>query len=377
MKDRDKTREQLIHELVELRQRIAELKELEAKRKQAEEELRETRDYLDSLLQYANAPIIVWDPEFRITRFNHAFEHLAGYTADEVIGKELGMLFPEVSQDESLAKIRQTLNGEFWELVEIPILRKDGGVRIALWNSANIYDRDRKTLLATIAQGQDITERKQAEKELQQSEENLRAYLESAPDGIYINDLKGVFLYGNKKAEGIMGYKKEELIGKSFLKLELLQGKHMAKAGKLLALNAMGKPTGPDEFEMIRKDGSHVWVEIVTSPIKQQESTVVISFVRDIIERKQAEEKLQEAHQEIEQSEHKYRGLVENMNDGYLVIQNQRAIFANQRATEMLGYTLEDGIGKPIQEFLLPEVTEEMVERYKRRLRGETAPQQY
>jgi cell shape-determining protein MreC len=46
MKDRDKTREQLIHELVELRQRIAELKELEAKRKQAEEELRETRDYL-------------------------------------------------------------------------------------------------------------------------------------------------------------------------------------------------------------------------------------------------------------------------------------------------------------------------------------------
>jgi len=140
-------------------------------RKGTEEELRRTQDYLTSLLQYASAPIIVWDRDQRITIFNMAFEQLTGYIAEEVVGHPLSMLFPETSRDESLTHIRRTSSGEYWESVEIPILRKDGESRIVLWNSANIYDKDGKTLLATIAQGQDITERKMAE-------ENLRYYLQ-------------------------------------------------------------------------------------------------------------------------------------------------------------------------------------------------------
>jgi two-component sensor histidine kinase len=58
------------------------------------------------------------------------------------------------------------LSGAYWESVEIPILCKDGGIRTALWNSANIYADDDSTLVATIAQGQDITERKQQTTEL-------------------------------------------------------------------------------------------------------------------------------------------------------------------------------------------------------------------
>ncbi|HEX73982.1 MAG TPA: PAS domain S-box protein [Dehalococcoidia bacterium] len=113
------------------------------------------------------------------------------------------------------------------------------------------------------------TQVKLGEETLRQSEENLKTYLESTPDGVYLNDLKGTLLYGNKKAEELTGYKREELIGNSFLKLNLLLAKDLAKAGKLLALNAMRRTTGPDEFELIRKDGSHIWVEINTTPIKQ------------------------------------------------------------------------------------------------------------
>jgi len=83
------------------------------------EELRETRDYLENLLEYANAPIIVWDPSFRITRFNRAFEHMTDYSAGEVVGRELSMLFPEASRSDALAKISRTLGGEHWESVEI------------------------------------------------------------------------------------------------------------------------------------------------------------------------------------------------------------------------------------------------------------------
>jgi PAS domain S-box-containing protein len=132
-------------------------------RQQAEEALRETRDYLDNLFNYANAPIIVWNPEYKITRFNHAFERLTGRTAEEVLGVKLDILFPDDSRDESMRHIREATSGERWEVVEIPIKHRHETVRILLWNSANLYAQDGKTVIATIAQGQDITERKKAE----------------------------------------------------------------------------------------------------------------------------------------------------------------------------------------------------------------------
>lgn len=141
--------------------------------KRAEEELRETRNYLANLIDHANAPIIVWDPEFRITRFNHAFEHLTGKTAKGVLGLPLDILFPENRRAEAMAHIHRTIAGERWEAVEIPILGADGAVRTVLWNSATLYAADGTTAVATIAQGQDISERKAYEKQLQHLSERM------------------------------------------------------------------------------------------------------------------------------------------------------------------------------------------------------------
>lgn len=125
-----------------------------------------TKQYFENLINYANAPIIVWNTHFEIQLFNKAFERLTGYSADNVLGRTLHFLFSETSIAEILGKINITLNGNFMETIEIPILCKNGETRIVLWNSANIYDTDNKTLISTIAQGNDITERKIAEKEL-------------------------------------------------------------------------------------------------------------------------------------------------------------------------------------------------------------------
>ncbi|MBE9534391.1 MAG: PAS domain S-box protein [Proteobacteria bacterium] len=143
------------------------------------QELRETNEYLANLINYANAPIIVWNPNNIITKFNHAFEHLTGHKADEVMGKELEILFPQTSRDSSINAIRRTASGEYWESVEIPILRKDGEMRVALWNSANIHAEDGKTLIATIAQGIDITERKQAEEVLRESDRMKSEFIQT------------------------------------------------------------------------------------------------------------------------------------------------------------------------------------------------------
>jgi len=143
--------------------------------RESEEALRETRDYLESLINYANAPIIVWDTDFRITRFNHAFEELTGLKASEVLGKELDLLFPDDTRQESLAHILKTAKGERWKVIEIPILHKAGAVHIVLWNSATLFGPNGKTVVATIAQGQDITDRKRGEDQIRRQEKLLAA----------------------------------------------------------------------------------------------------------------------------------------------------------------------------------------------------------
>ena len=135
-------------------------------RKRLDDELRETNDYLNKLIDSANAPIIVWDSQFRITRFNHAFENLTGMKAEEIRGKDIGLLFPEDKKEEYRRNIQQTIKRERWSSVEIPIKDRDGATHIVLWSSATILGSDRETVIATIAQGQDITDLKQAEAEL-------------------------------------------------------------------------------------------------------------------------------------------------------------------------------------------------------------------
>jgi len=122
-------------------------------REQAKVETNNANNLLQTVIEYANAPIIEWTPDLIITRFNKAFEVMSGYVAAEVIGKPVSMLFP---------------GGRWIEGVttEIPIRRKNGEVRIVLWSSANIYAADGVTFTGVIAQGLDITERVRREQEL-------------------------------------------------------------------------------------------------------------------------------------------------------------------------------------------------------------------
>ncbi|PKL16076.1 MAG: hypothetical protein CVV49_18070 [Spirochaetae bacterium HGW-Spirochaetae-5] len=128
-----------------------------------EDALRETNDYLESLINYANAPIIVWDSQFKITRFNYAFEKITGRDSYDVIGESIEILFPESQIKSSMDHIRRTLAGERLETVEINIKHMDLSVRTLLWNSATLFSSDGNHPVATIAQGNDITERKLAE----------------------------------------------------------------------------------------------------------------------------------------------------------------------------------------------------------------------
>lgn len=169
-------------------------------------ELYSTKIYLESLINYANAPIIVWNPQLEIQLFNRAFEHLTGYSSAEVEGKKLDILFPKASVKKTNTKIRQALV-ENWESIEIPILTKNKEERTVLWNSANIYDSDNKTLLSTIAQGNDITERKKAEQKLNEAREKLNLALDNGNIGTFERDFRTNHLVWDSRMEKIFGYK--------------------------------------------------------------------------------------------------------------------------------------------------------------------------
>ena len=134
---------------------------------------RETNEYLENLLNYASAPIIVWDMQYRITRFNRAFESLTGRTEKDVVGKSPEILFPADQRESSMNLFKKTLEGERLDVVEIDILHINGSVSNLQWNTANIMSPDGKTPIATIAQGHDITVRKRVEKEILKMNETL------------------------------------------------------------------------------------------------------------------------------------------------------------------------------------------------------------
>jgi PAS domain S-box-containing protein len=234
---------------------------------------------------------------------------------------------------------------------------------------------------------EDITEFKHVVKELRESEERFKTLFEYAPDAYYLNDLKGVFIDGNLAAEKMIGYKREELIGKSFLELNIFPKEEMPNAANHLAKNAAGQAYGPDEFTLIKKDGSLVAAEIRTIPTKIKGKSLVLGIARDITLRKKAERDLQKAHDKLEKrveertaelaevnrqldakledyrraeialkkSEAKYRFITEWMADIIWTLDmNLRTTYVSPSIEKVLGFTPEEKKEQPLEEMITP-----------------------
>ncbi len=142
-------------------------------------------------------------------------------------------------------------------------------------------------------------ERAQFADDLNDTEERFRVLFEHAPDGYYISDLKGNIIDGNRAAEEITGYAREELIGKNYLEIGLLPESQIPRVMKLLARNLAGKSTGPDEILLERKDGRVTPVEIRTHPVSIDSKNFVLGIARDISKRKETAQKLDQTQKTL------------------------------------------------------------------------------
>ena len=305
-------------------------------RRQAQEELRLAKDYLGNLLDYANAPIIVWDPKLRITRFNRAFESLTGLKSEYVMGKQLSILFPSDKRAESMSLVKRALAGERWEAVEINILHTDGTEHTVLWNSAVIYAGDGETIIATIAQGQDITTRKLAEEALRKSEREIATLVENVPDMIVRLDADLRYLYCNKAVEQSLGLPLSTLIGKTPKELGAPTGLAEFVDKSLRLTLKTGKEQEVEQAIALPSGLKYFQTRIV--PERDDEGRIIslLAVTRDITLRKQAEAALLE-------NEKKNRELVEQLHR--LV---ESTITAQESERERICLEVHDGVAQTV-----------------------------
>ena len=292
MKNTDKTNKQLLTEIEQLSAKITKLEKSKTEHKQAEKALKESEERFRTLSESAFEGIVI-TYKGRICDANKKLAEMLKINLDDFIGMNvIDFIAPE--SRETVEKHKKSDSEEPYEHFA---RRNDGYIFPVEVRTKSLPFKGQISRITAI---RDITESRQAEESLQSSEERLKIIFESAPDAIYLTDLKGTFIDGNKAAEDLMGYKKDELIGKSILKLKLLSAKEIRKATKLLVKNVQGKGTGPDEFMLTCKNGSQVPVEISTYPVKIKHKTVVLGIARDITERKQAEDKLKASNERLQ-----------------------------------------------------------------------------
>ncbi|MCX6568092.1 MAG: PAS domain S-box protein, partial [Candidatus Aminicenantes bacterium] len=243
--------------------------------------------------------VMILDSDLQITYANDAAALLSGFPHDEVVG--LGFLQFVAAKSLPLVKYYhkcRQLGGYTPSSYEFTFVRKGGEGRLVECTAQMIRDTDGN--LETVMQFMDTTERRQTEEDLKSSNEIFKVVCESAPDGIYLNDLKGNFIDGNKMTETLTGYSRQELIGRNFLTVGLLPTDQIARAAVLLAKNLAGKPSGPDELILKRKNGTLVPVEISTYPVKVKGKTITLGIARDISVRKRVEGEQARHHENLE-----------------------------------------------------------------------------
>jgi len=369
MKNKGKKKTELITEL--RKEQGKEVRDI-IKLKKAEQSLQESENRFRELFNHMSSGVVIYEAkddgkDFIIKDFNRAGERIDKVKKEDIIGKSILNVFPGV-KDFGLFKIFQEVY-KSGKSQHFPIsLYKDQ--RITGWRENYVYQIPSGEIVAIY---DDITGRKQQEEKLQDSEEYLKMLFEYAPDAYYINDLKGNFIDGNLAAEKLTGYKKEELIGKSFIKFKILSLVDVPKAIALLSKSIRGLPTGPDEFVLNRKDNSEITVDISTYPVKSKGRILVLGIARDITERKQAEKDLAE-------SEEKYRTVFENTGTATAIIEEDMTLSTvNAQCEELIGYSKEEIENKmKWTDFVLKEDLERMKKYHiVRREAGEKPPTNY
>ena len=293
MRDEDKIREHLIGELVELRQRCAELEAAEPKRKQAEDALRESEERYRHL--YENSPIGIGlaSADGKVISCNKAMENITGYSIEEFKKINIADTYRNPDDREALMEAVKRRGC----VVNFPVLlkRKDGTPYNALLTLSRFHNLGGEDLLQTVCI--DITDHKRVEEALREQTIQNELILQTAMDGFCVLDMEGTILKTNHAASVISGYSQEELADMNIRDLEAVETPHETVEHIERLMRG-----GFDRFETRnrRKDGQIIDVETSANFVEMGRKRFIFCFFHDITERKRAEQAVLEREKELE-----------------------------------------------------------------------------
>ncbi|WP_141734034.1 PAS domain S-box protein [Oligoflexus tunisiensis] len=293
--------------------------------------------------------IFMLDPAGRVLSWNDGAERIKGYSKNEIIGEHFSIFYPE--EMKRAGKPNKELEvatkaGRFEE--EGLRVRKDGATFWASVIITALYNEDGR-LYGFAKITRDITERKQADEKLRQSELRFRRLISGVKDyAIFMLDPEGYVMSWNEGAERIKGYKAEEIVGQHFSKFYPKDDAYRTKHELEIAART---GTYEEEGWRIRKNGTRFWANVLITTVRDDAGQIIgfSKVTRDLTDKRNAQEALRA-------SEARSRLVLEKAHDAFVAINDRGSITEwNPQAETTFGWSRQEAVGRSLCETIIPE----------------------
>lgn len=334
--ERKEAEQMMRHSEQELRQNLEELTTTHEMMQKVQATLQGSEARFRQLIQQAPIGICITDTEGIFESVNGAYANIYGYHAEDLVGKHFTLVVPKDKEAWWRDKHEKFIQGKDDTRGEFTVVNKRGEKLTVLADSMRTTGADGKPRKVTFVL--DITERKMAERRIQESEQRMASLVETAPMGICLTNKEGVFESVNSTYCNIYGYKPEELIGKHFsLVVPKNQVENWRKVHDKFIL---GQTETRGEFTVVDKKGRNLTVLADSLRITGSDGEPrKVTFVLDITERKRFES-------EIKASEERLTKLIDTAPMG-ICITNESGVFESVNSTycQIYDYKPEDLVG--------------------------------
>jgi len=333
MKNHEKSRDQLMDELLELRRQMAEIRVAEEYQRQCNKKLTEQVEYLQALLNDMNEFFLTFDTTGSITLVNKRVPEVLGYGGGELLGTPVFEYIHHLDKERVGVYFHSRIGEGITGSHEISLVHKDGSPRVVRINASPIIKNG--LVIGGSVLGEDITDRKRIEKNLIESEETYRTIFENTGTAMLIVEEDTVMSLANSRIEGLLGFSKEEIENKKSW-MEFVVGDDLEKMSKYHFARRKHPILVPPayEFKVIDRNGNIKDIYLNVAMIPGTKKSVV--SLTDITERKRIEKELKE-------SEETYRTIFENTGTAMLIVEENTVVsLANSRVEELTGYFKEE-----------------------------------